>query len=223
MNIELNESRIRFDLDRKDHSRFDAYWIKRKIAPIPSELMGKYPDVRLEIGAGSGSFALALAQLYSHSLIVPIERCKTRARTLLHRTERSELRNLKPLRGNAIPAVVGGFPSETVDRIYVLYPCPWPKNSQRKNRWYLHPIMPHMIRILKKGGKLIWASDQKFYIDEAYYVCTKRYRLRTLSYGELTLNAYNDLEHFPQGRTKFEQTFLSNHQPCYELILEKPI
>src|SRR5207245_2382784 len=107
------------------------------------------------------------------------------------------------------------------ERVYLLYPCPWPKTAQRKNRWYLHPIMPHLVRILKKDGMLIWASDQKFYIDEARFVCEQRYGLEILIHGAIAPNSYNDLEHFPVGRSKFEQMFLSQGLPCYEVIARK--
>ena len=68
---------------------------------------------------------------------------------------------------------------------------------------------------------MIWASDQEFYINEAEYVCRTQYGLTQLAWGQIEPNPYNHLDQFPQGRTKFEFTFLQSSQPCYELIVAK--
>ena len=146
---------------------------------------------------------------------------RMRGKRLVKKAARSGLPNLAGFRGNAIPTLIHGIPSESVERVYLLYPCPWVRNSQRKNRWYVHPIMPHLVRILKKGGLLIWASDQKFYIDEAAFVSENIYKMKPLVCGPISLNPYNDLQDFPSGRTKFEQTFLRQGMPCYEAIVTK--
>ena len=68
---------------------------------------------------------------------------------------------------------------------------------------------------------MIWASDQEFYIREAAFVSESKYQLQTLFNGQITPNLYNDLERFPNGRTSFENKFLSSGQPCFELISQR--
>lgn len=181
----------------------------------------QHPRVHLEVGAGSGWMLLALAKRYPEISYVAIERDRMRAASLVRRAERAALANFVALRGNAIPAVIHGIPDQALERIYILYPCPFPKSSQRKHRWYLHPAMRHFVRVLKPGGHIIWASDQKFYIDEAEAICRGHYGLEVKHHGQLSPNRYNQLEDFPAGRTKFEHHFLSSGLPCYELIVEK--
>ena len=220
----VNFARIAWDLKSRTGARFeqyDKYWAERQLECIPRELFQQPVPIWFEIGAGSGWFFVELARLNPDRFLIAIERSKMRGKRLVRKAKRSGLQNLAGFRGNAIPALIDGVPSESVDRIYLLYPCPWPKTSQRKNRWYLHPIMPHLSRILKKGGLIIWASDQRFYIEEAHFVCTKFYGLSPLVVGQVEPNAYNDLGNFPGGRTKFERSFLSQGQPCYELIVQK--
>ena len=81
--------------------------------------------------------------------------------------------------------------------------------------------MPHLKRVLKPGGTLVWASDQKFYIDEAAYICREKYAFHVLHYGEVKENPENGMSAFPGGRTKFERTFIAQNHPVYELILRK--
>lgn len=154
--------------------------------------------------------------------LVAIERSKMRGQRLVRKVAKTQRPNLFGFRGNAIPTLIHGVPTSAIERVYLMYPCPWPKNAQRKNRWYLHPIMPHLVRVLRKDGLMIWTSDQKFFIDEARWVCETIYGLKVLAHGEIAPNPYNHLDQFPGGRTKFEQCFLRQGQPCYEVIVQKP-
>jgi tRNA (guanine-N7-)-methyltransferase len=220
---EINEARLKWDLRRGSPERFSAYWNLRQVELIPRSIFQNNASVVLEIGAGSGWFCTQLAQSYPEKFVVAIERDRMRGNTLVQKASRSGLKNLAAFRGNAIPVLVNGIPSQSVECVYILYPCPWTRNAQRRNRWYLHPIMPHIVRILKPGGRIVWASDQKFFIDEARFVCEMKYDLVPLIHGPLEPNAFNELAAFPGGRTKFETTFLQQGLPCYELIVEKKI
>lgn len=229
MNFEtstINISRLDWDLRRRlqcpVEGQFENYWEKRKVEVIPAKHFERPGEIWLEIGAGSGTFFVEMARRYPETFLIAIERAKDRATRLVRKAAKSRLPNLAGVRGNAIPALMTGVPSDRLSRIYIMYPCPWPKTAHRKNRWYLHPVMPHLIRILRPGGRIIWTSDQKFYIDEARFVCESRYGLKILTHAEITPNAYNDLGNFPGGRTKFERTFLAAGNQCYEVVVEKP-
>jgi len=178
-------------------------------------------EVVLEIGAGTGWMLLKLAQKNPETFYIGIERDRMRGNRLEQRAEKTGLKNLAAIRGNVIPSLTHGVPDASLDRIYIMYPAPFPKSSHRKKRWYVHPAMPHLVRALKPGGLIIWASDQEYYINEAEAICRKFYPLNVLSHGTLKPNAYNHLEEFPAGRTKFENHFLSSGLPCYELIVQK--
>jgi len=215
-----NATRLKWDLGRAHDEEYERFWAGR--TRIPMEIFAKPGPIWLEIGAGSGGFCVELARRNPHASVVAIERCRTRGKTLVRKAEREALPNLSAFRGNAVPLVIGKIPTAALDRIYILYPCPWPKNSQRKHRWYLHPAMRHMVRSLRPGGLLIWASDQRFYIDEATLVAQGAHGLEILVHGAIAPNPHNDLEHSPAGRTKFEATFLAAGQPCYELVARVP-
>ncbi|MBY0371058.1 hypothetical protein K2X33_10250 [bacterium] len=216
-----NPTRLQWDLKRKspkDGARFEQTAMKRVLAP---EIFTRPEPLWLEIGSGSGTFFAKMARLYPEKLLIAIERAKVRATRMVDKVQRTQAPNLLGFRGNAIPAVIRDVPSERAERVYIMYPCPWPKNSQRKNRWYLHPIMPHLVRVLQTGGLIIWTSDQKFYIDEARWICEQVHGLKVLVHGEIAPNSYNDMDKFEGPRTTFEKNFLSVGLPCYELIVQK--
>lgn len=209
------------DLSRTNQGQYETFWKERNASFIPNEIFSREKRIFLEIGAGTGWFFLEMAARHPEIFFIPVERDRMRGNRLIYRASRKQLANVSAFRGNAIPALIHGIPEQSLERIYLLYPCPWPKTAHRKNRWYLHPIMPHLVRVLKPGGLLIWASDQRFYVDEAHYVCERHYGLETLAHGVLQTNPYNDLEEFPSGRTKFEHNFLKAGQACHELIVRK--
>ncbi len=220
---EYNLTRLKYDCSQIQDRKREQGWSGVKHHLLTPELFAHPNKIWLDIGAGSGTFFSDLATLHPDRFLIAIERCKLRGQRLVRKAAKTEARNWVGLRGNAIPALIHGVPSERLERIYVMYPCPWPKNSQRKHRWYMHPIMPHLVRTLEPGGLILWASDQQFYIDEAKWVCESIYGLTTLNHGPIKANRHNHLDQFQGGRTKFERSFLESGQPCYELIVQKPL
>lgn len=218
---EFNISRIDWDLKHNNnHSPYESFFKNRKAPEIPESFFKKQ-SLWLEIGAGTGQFFETLARLHPEKNLVAIERDRMRGKRLARRTQESGLKNFLGIRGNAISAAMTGLPHESLERIYILYPCPWPKNSQRKHRWHFHPTMPKLVEALEPQGLLILASDQKFYVEEAHYVWKERYGLEVLKFGEVSSHPLNALDYFPGGRTKFERSFLASGQPCHELIVRK--
>lgn len=218
--VTVSTARLDWDLNLRSTEKFEQYWNQRPRSVLPKEVQ-THPKIWLEIGAGTGGFFINLARVFPDTLFVAIERSRMRGKRLLHRASRANLPNLRGVRGNAIAALITEVPTQSVEKIFILYPCPWVRTSQRLNRWYLHPIMFHLYRALKPGGLLVWASDQEFYIREAQYVCEQRYQMRPLICGALAPNEFNHLNQFPAGRTKFEATFQSAGTSCFELIVQK--
>jgi tRNA (guanine-N7-)-methyltransferase len=215
-----NPSRLKWDIEKRAANPPAVFSGGQKPHVLEMGLFERSEKIWMEVGAGTGAFFADMAAAYPDRLMIALERCKLRGKRLEKKATKAQLPNFVGYRGNAIPAMIDGVPSGRLERIYILYPCPWPKNAQRKNRWYLHPMMPHLVRALEKDGLLIWASDQKFYIDEARWICETVYGLKVLVHGEIAPNQYNDLHRYDGGRTQFEKTFLGKGQPCYELIVQ---
>jgi len=216
----INGARLRWDVSQwlgnaASQTRYEDYWRERN--HVPAGLF-KAERLWLEIGAGSGAFLEAVARRYPEVRCIGIERSKDRGKTLEKRHRRLQLPNHFGIRGNAIPTLIHGVPTGSIERLFILYPCPWPKMGHRKQRWYLHPTMPHFLRVMKPGGVMVWASDAKFYIDEARFVLEDVYGLEILAHGPIAPNEFNELAPTLEGRSKFERTFLAAGLPCYEVV-----
>lgn len=209
-------ARLDYDFATVHRDEFTAFWSGRTSPIKLPKFTQTYAKASLEVGSGTGDFLIQMARNHPDEFFIGVERDRMRGKKFAQRVAKANLKNLAGFRGNVLPPVMHEAPPESLDRIYILYPCPWPKMSQRKNRWYVHPFMPHLLKALKVGGQVIWASDQAFYIEEAKYVCETKFGLRTVAHGPVVPPA-----EFATGRTKFERTFLASGQPCYELISEK--
>lgn len=58
------------------------------------------------------------------------------------------------------------LPDNCLERIYILFPDPWPKNSQKKRRIICEERLELFARKLKPTGNLYFASDIEDYADQ---------------------------------------------------------
>ncbi len=65
---------------------------------------------------------------------------------------------------NDVRDILGSFQPASFDRIYVLFPDPWPKKRHSDRRFIGPKNLPVLSRLLKKGGELRIASDDMNYI-----------------------------------------------------------
>ena len=56
------------------------------------------------------------------------------------------------------------LPDACLDRVYILYPDPWPKRRQRKRRLVSDEMLETLARVMKPGAELRFASDIDDYI-----------------------------------------------------------
>jgi tRNA (guanine-N7-)-methyltransferase len=55
------------------------------------------------------------------------------------------------------------MPDAVLDRIFILYPDPWPKKRHHKRRLVQADFVDELARVLKPGGQLRFASDIDHY------------------------------------------------------------
>ena len=56
------------------------------------------------------------------------------------------------------------LPDACLDRVYILYPDPWPKRRQRKRRLVSDDMLKELARVMRPGAELRFASDIDNYI-----------------------------------------------------------
>lgn len=118
----------------------------------------------LEIGFGGGEHLLHMARLYPQIGIIGIEPFLNGIAKVLTSVDSDNLKNLYLHHGDARD-VMDRMPDACMDKIFVLFPDPWPKTRHFKRRILTRPFIADIKRLLKPGGEFRFASDIISYVD----------------------------------------------------------
>jgi tRNA (guanine-N7-)-methyltransferase len=128
-------------------------------------------EVWLEIGFGGGEHLLWQAQANPHVGIIGAEPYVSGVAKLL-----SKLAPLgsspaaQAVRGNIrlytedAADVIEALPAASLDRVFVLFPDPWPKTRHHKRRFIQMEMLDELARVMKRGAELRFATDDPGYV-----------------------------------------------------------
>ncbi len=141
-----------------------------EFAPDPSSAFSPRPSkLWVEVGAGSGEHALAQITADAEAGLIACEVFENGICSLLSR--------LVPEGGEATASLPGNLrlwpddartllrllPENSVDRLFLLFPDPWPKARHTKRR-FVHPTLLALVAgVLKQGAEWRIASDDPTY------------------------------------------------------------
>lgn len=131
-----------------------------------SELFGNDNPIYIEIGMGKGKFIIENAINNPNINYIGIEKFSSVLVRAIERKEnnQNDLSNLIFLRFDA--EYIGDiFENEEVDRIYLNFSDPWPKDRHAKRRLTSKEYFKRYDNILSKEGKVIFKTDNKDLFD----------------------------------------------------------
>ena len=185
------------------------------------EVFGNDLPIRLEIGMGKGRFIMDMAEKYPEANYLGIEKYSSvllRAiQKMEERIEQGEELNVRFIRMDA-EYICDVFEEGEVDRIYLNFSDPWPKDRHAKRRLESRQFLERYDRILKKDGRIEFKTDNRalfdFAVEEAE---ASAFKITALSYD---LHADKDMM---QGNvmTEYEEKFSSMGNPICKYILER--
>ena len=120
----------------------------------------------IEIGMGKGKFIHTMAKTYPGINFVGIEKYSSVLLRAVQKMEQEELPNLKFLRMDA-EDITSVFGCGEVDRIYLNFSDPWPKDRHARRRLPSREFLARYEQILKKGGRLEFKTDNRALFDFA--------------------------------------------------------
>ncbi len=130
------------------------------------EIFGNENPIHIEIGMGKGKFIHTMAKLHPEINYVGIEKYSSVLLRAVQKMEEEELPNLKFLRMDA-EDIVKVFGEGEVDKIYLNFSDPWPKDRHAKRRLPSREFLARYDVILKKEGRLEFKTDNRGLFDFA--------------------------------------------------------
>lgn len=133
----------------------------------PANLNGKWKsffgnenEIHIEIGMGKGKFLFTLASLHPDINYIGIEKYSTVLLRAIQKMEQEPLPNLLFIRMDA-EVLTEIFAAGEVERIYLNFSDPWPKERHAKRRLPSREFLARYDRILKKDGRLEFKTDSR--------------------------------------------------------------
>ena len=129
-------------------------------------IFGSDRPIHIEVGMGKGQFITTLAIQNPEINYIGIEKYSSVLLRAIQKMEEDELPNLKFIRMDAedIDKVFG---KGEVDRIYLNFSDPWPKDRHAKRRLPSRQFLARYDVILKKEGTLEFKTDNRPLFDFA--------------------------------------------------------
>lgn len=186
----------------------------------PKEQKGKWKDVfgnnnpiRIEVGMGKGRFIMELASQNPDINYIGIERYST---VLLKGIQKRELLELPNIYFMCVDAkeLEEFFEPEEVERIYLNFSDPWPKDRHAKRRLTSPQFMAVYDKILTKDGSVEFKTDNRALFE---------YSLESIPEAAWKIvESTFDLHHDPMAEgnimTEYEEKFSSEGKPICKLI-----
>ncbi len=190
----------------------------------PEKLKGKWRErfgnnrpIRIEIGMGKGKFIHELAEKNPKVNYIGIEKYSSVLLRALQKMEAFPVPNLLFIRMDA-ENITEVFDTGEVERIYLNFSDPWPKDRHAKRRLPSGEFLKRYDRILEKDGVLEFKTDNKGLFDFAL----EEVPAAGWEALKISFDLHRDEE---MGRdnvmTEYEEKFSALGNPIYKYVIKR--
>ena len=121
-------------------------------------------ELWLEIGFGSGDFMVGQAKAYPEIGIFGCEPYVNGVSTAMKLALVSKVKNIRVFHGDARDVLTKAAPA-SFQRVFILFPDPWPKKRHWNRRLVQLETMELVARAMPPGGELLLATDHAGYAE----------------------------------------------------------
>ncbi len=182
------------------------------------EVFGNDNPIHIEIGMGKGQFITTLAKENPDINYIGIERYTSVLLRAIQKVQDEEIPNLRFICFDAAE-ILDVFACHEVDRIYLNFSDPWPKDRHAKRRLTSSTFLNRYNSILSKEGHIEFKTDNRDLFDFSVEEIDNHplWKLDAVTYdlhNDDTMNAGNIM-------TEYEEKFSSKGNPICKLITSR--
>ena len=182
-----------------------------------NEVFGNNNPIQIEIGMGKGKFITQLAMENPDINYVGIEKYSSVLIRALEKCEDKEINNLKFIRMEA-EYICDVFGEGEVDKIYLNFSDPWPKDRHAKRRLTSKQFFERYNVILKKDGFVEFKTDN----DDLFEFSLEQVPGAGWTLDKFTWDLHNDMEMVVGNvMTEYESKFSAMGNPIHKLIAKR--
>lgn len=196
----------------------------RFVVQAPEEQKGRWAamfgndaPIHIEIGMGKGRFLMDLAKEHPEINYIGIEKYSSVLLRAIQKMEADPLPNVLFIRMDAenLPLVFG---EGEVDRIYLNFSDPWPKDRHAKRRLPSRQFLERYDRILAKDGWLEFKTDNR----DLFLFALEELEPAGWKAVKQTFDLHKD-EEMCAGNimTEYEEKFSAMGNPIYKYVINR--
>ena len=181
------------------------------------EIFGNSHPIHIEIGMGKGRFIMDLAKMNPDINYVGIEKYSSVLLRGIQKMELDPLPNLYFIRMDA-EEITAVFGRAEVDRIYLNFSDPWPKDRHAKRRLPSREFLHRYDEILVSDGVIEFKTDNR----DLFQFALEELEPAGWRLDQVTEDLHHNAEMI-QGNvmTEYEERFSSIGNPIYKYIISR--
>lgn len=174
-------------------------------------------EIHIEVGMGKGRFMMEMAEKNPEINYLGIEMYSSVLLRAVQKMEEKELYNLRFILIDA-REIAEVFEHEEVDRIYLNFSDPWPKDRHAKRRLPSRQFLQRFEQVLKKDGVIEFKTDNRDLFDFA----VEETEPAGWEILEISYDLHQDEKMMKDNvMTEYEERFSSLGNPIYKYIIRK--
>ncbi|MCT8137294.1 tRNA (guanosine(46)-N7)-methyltransferase TrmB [Anaerobacillus sp. CMMVII] len=165
------------------------------------EIFGNNHPIHIEVGTGKGQFLTGMSELHPTINYIGVEKYDSVIISALERIQESGRQNFKLLNED-VNNLTSYFLTGEIDRVYINFTDPWPKNRHEKRRLTHEGFLKMYEEVLKKNGEIHFKTDNQALFEYSLHSFSK--------YGMILNNVSLDLHNSDiEGNimTEYEEKF----------------
>ena len=181
------------------------------------EVFGNDKPIHIEIGMGKGRFLMDMAELNPDINYVGIEKYSSVLLRAIQKQEQRLLPNVIFIRMEA-ETIGDVFAPGEVDKIYLNFSDPWPKDRHAKRRLPSREFLGRYDRILVPEGVVEFKTDNK----DLFEFALEEVEPAGWNLDKVTYDLHNDpVMNEGNVMTEYEEKFSSLGNPIYKYIVSR--